>query len=334
MRICTSPSWRIASCAAVSAGRSRRTNNGPPGRVDPDELAVIIERDDCAVVVEFEQQGVDRLHPSELVGAGEAGEPQHGHHGAVYDDLLADRGGFDAALGRGGGAGADGGRSRRRRGCLDTDAADRAGGCIDVPRTAVGDDHARTRRQRGGRGGGEQFGGTLDEALAAGVPARLAALHQRIQHIGNGRRSDAGAGFGAFAQQVGDVAGRRRGFVVRGDGPWRGGGGDTAALADQQGGDEAGVRVIAGRQFEYDPLALFFGGGIGEGVEEGLLFGAPQCREAVECGERRRRQMFAACNAAGAAVVEHHAAPEQGGGDRDGVGEGLVLDGAGDGVGV
>ena len=237
-------------------------------------------------------------------------------------------------LGGGGGAGADGGRSRRRRGCLDTDAANRAGGCIDVPRTAVGDDHARTRRQRGGRGGGKQFGGTLDEALAAGVPSRLAALHQRIQHIGNGRRSDAGAGFGAFAQQVGDVAGRRRGFVVRGNGPWRGGGGDTAALADQQGGDEAGVRVIAGRQFEYDPLALFFGGGIGEGVEEGLLFGPPQCREAVECGERRRRQMFAACNAAGAAVVEHHAAAEQGGGDRDGVGEGLVLDGAGDGVAV
>ena len=92
------------------------------------------------------------------------------------------------------------------------------------------------------------------------MPSRLAALHQRIQHIGNGRRSDAGAGFGAFAQEVGDVAGRRRGFVVRGNGPWRGGGGDTAALADQQGGDEAGVRVIAGRQFEYDPLALFFGG--------------------------------------------------------------------------
>ena len=111
MRICTSPSWRIASCAAVSAGRSRRTNNGPPGRVDPHELAVIIERDDCAVVVEFEQQGVDRLHPSELVGAGEAGEPQHGHHGAVYDDLLADRGGFDSALGRRGATGAtEGGR--------------------------------------------------------------------------------------------------------------------------------------------------------------------------------------------------------------------------------
>ena len=72
----------------------------PPGRVDPDELAVIIERDDCAVVVEFEQQSVDRLHPSELVGAGEAGEPQHRHHWAVYDDLLADRGGFDAAPGR------------------------------------------------------------------------------------------------------------------------------------------------------------------------------------------------------------------------------------------
>ena len=33
-------------------------------------------------------------------------------------------------------------------------------------------------------------------------------------------------------------------------------------------------------------------------------------------------------------MVEHHAASEQGRGDRDGVGEGLVLDGAGDGVGV
>ena len=76
-------------------------------------------------------------------------------------------------------------------------------------------------------------------------------------------------------------AGRRRRalvgrFIVGGNGPWRGRGGDPAALADQQGGDDAGVRVIAGCQFEDDPLAFLFGGRVGEGVEEGLLFGPPR----------------------------------------------------------
>ena len=44
--------------------------------------------------------------------------------------------------------------------------------------------------------------------------------------------------------------------------------------------------------------------------------------------------MLAAWGAAGAAVVEHHAASEEGRGDRDGLGEGFVVDGAGDGVRV
>ena len=49
----------------------------PAGVVDSDELPIIVERDDGAVVVELQQQRVERLHPAKLVGAGEARQPQH-----------------------------------------------------------------------------------------------------------------------------------------------------------------------------------------------------------------------------------------------------------------
>ena len=108
------------------------------------------------------------------------------------------------------------------------------------------------------------------------------------------RRRHAGAGFVAFAQQVGDVADLRVGLFVGGDLPRRRRGGDAAALADQQGGDDTGVRRFGGGQFEDDPLPFFSGGGGGQGVEEGLLFGLAQGGKPVERGEGGGRQMGAA----------------------------------------
>ena len=285
----------------------------------------------AAVVVEFQQQGVELLHPPELVRAGEAGQTQHGGHRPIDDHLFADGCRFQAPFRRGGGRG--GGCDERRPGWgrgLDTDAGDGAGGGIDIPRSGIGDDHAGPRRQGGGRSGGEEPGLALDQAAATGVPAGLPGLDQRIQYIDNQCGRDAGAGFVAIAQQVGEVANLLVGMLIGRDLARRRRGGDAGSFADQQRGDNAGVRRFGRGQFEDDPLPFFLRRRRGQRVEEGLLLGLAQGRETVECRESRRGQMRAAGGAATALVVEHHAAPEQRGGDAHGVGDGAILHDAGD----
>ncbi len=245
------------------------------GTVGADELAIVVEWDGGALVVEFQQQGVQLLQTAEFVRAGEAGEAQDGRHRAVDDDLIADRRRIGAALWwrgggcRGGHKGGPGGRS----GGLDADAGDGAGCGVDIPRTGIGDDHAGAGWECGGGGGGEDTGFALDQAAAAGVPACMAAFHESVQEIDHQGGGNAGAGFGPVPQQVGEVADRRVGLFVAGDLAWGGRGGDAGALADQQGGDDAGVWRFGRREFEDDALPLFFRRRCGQRVEEGLLFG-------------------------------------------------------------
>ena len=164
------------------------------------------------------------------------------------------------------------------------------------------------------------------------MPAGLAGFDQGIQHVDDRGAAHAGAGFGAFAQQEGEVTCGLGRAVVGCDGRGGGGGGHSGALTDQQGGNHAGVWIVARCEIERDPLAFLVGRLRRQGIEEGLLFRAAQRREVVQCGEGCGGKVSATGHTAGAAMIEHHAAAEQGGGDGNGVGQGAVLDDAADGV--
>ena len=64
-------------------------------------MAIVIERDHAAVVVEFQQQRVGLHDAAIFIRAGHAGEPQLWDHGAIDDHLLGRRGGGGAAFQRG-----------------------------------------------------------------------------------------------------------------------------------------------------------------------------------------------------------------------------------------
>ena len=125
------------------------------------------------------------------------------------------------------------------------------------------------------------------------MPPRLAAFDQSVQQIDNQAGGNPGPWFGAFAHQVGEVAGFRIGVFILGDLARRGWSRDAATLPDQDRCDDTGVRRFGGGKFEDDPLAFFLGRGGGQGVEEGLLFSLAQCRETIERGKCRRGQMSA-----------------------------------------
>ena len=183
MRICTSPSWRMRVRAAASAVRSRRTKTGPPGPSTRTNCRSSSNGMTAPLVVELQQQRVDRLHPAGRRGRAGASAAATGVSGPFDDHLLADRGRldppsgwFDAPDPDRGRRGCTGKRTGRRRWRLDADPRHRAGRRIDVPRAGLPHDHARPGWQRHACGGGEHPRLAPARAVArrhASAPARL-----------------------------------------------------------------------------------------------------------------------------------------------------------------
>ena len=167
-----------------------------------------------------------------------------------------------------------------------------------------------------------------DEGFPVGLPAGRSRPCQKAEHGAGRAWRDRGAA-GVAAQQLGQGPGGLAVGGVSQDAAGRGDLDPAGALPDQQGGDEASMRRLAGGKLEHEAL-LFLDRRERKRVQEALLRRLAQGGVAVERGQRSRRKMGAGGLAAAASAKEGHAAPERGRGDAGGMAHAKVLHRHGD----